>query len=150
VGPKLLARLLVVALLLAVGCDRGGRVATEPDVVEDPGPAAADSSAAVADTTVAPAGPAEPTPAETGLMVDLPPEEQQRLVAETEKHLGYAQEVVTAWEAEPDLPEDFTARLHTVEDYMEMARQALADGDPQGASNLALKARLLAQEMGMP
>ena len=141
---------LALPLLLVAGCEWISRPATDPEETPD---AAGSSIAPVsdaADTSTVHSEPTEPTPAETGLVVDLPPEERARLTDEAERDLAHSQEVVRAWSDQTGLTEEMAARLRTIRDYMGMAREALDEGDVQGASNLALKARLLAQEMGTP
>lgn len=106
----------------------------------------ADSLAAAGtDSLAAPAAPVlRPSPPEVS--VDLPPSARFRMEREARRDIALADSLARRSALRP-LPDKQRDKLETALGLIKQAQDALSRGDIPGASNLAYKARLIAEEV---
>jgi hypothetical protein len=125
----------------------GDSTMVPPDAksVEEPLPESVEAA-----PTPPPPDPEPPVPEEGTFRVELPEEERAALIQQASDDLATAAGIVRVWRGREGIEDETLERLRTIEDFMAEAYTALEGDDLQGAANLALKARLLAVEIGSP
>ena len=73
-------------------------------------------------------------------------EERERLLDETRREIGRAEELLSSVRRE-DLGGNARETFRTADDLLSASRAALGEGDPSSAAELARKARILAEEL---
>lgn len=132
----------------------------EEEPAESPTPPASQEEGAIEEEDEPPEPSAESGPPEAsestdptdpeGFVVDLPPEERAALQEQIRSDLTTAMEVLDAWGTVEGVSPEKSEQLQTIQDFVELSRAAVEEEDLLGAANLALKARILAQEIGRP